>query len=81
MRIKVPVVETTTSLQEKKSLIFGTLDARFSSKSQIYSCSHSKLQLVLFSETMDNGEIIEEGVVEVDLSMNVDGQQNGTIEN
>ena len=43
VRVKALDVETTMSLQEMKSLIFGTLDTRCSSKSQFNSCSHSKL--------------------------------------
>jgi len=74
-------VQSTLSLKEMKSVIFGVTEDDFSADYQLRKCSYEKLILKPLSGVTESGENINDGVAEVKLEMNIVGQATAVIEN
>jgi len=73
-------VQSTLSLTEMTSVIFGNTEDDFSANYQLRKCSYDQFVLKPFSGDTESGDNIIDGVAEVKLEMNIGGQATAVIE-
>ena len=78
IRVKAKDAETTKSVDDIKSMIFGIPNASFSAQSQLNLCSYQQFKPIAYE---GSEEEFTNGVSEVIVDMNIIDQQTSVVEN